>query len=88
MHSINVVLRNLQEMIKSDKWGHGIFFFFFFFQDEVSCDIHYIINSKMECSKHTVASEISVNSYTFLCCVFEAGRRNIVFEAIIFKKLH
>lgn len=25
MYPINVVLRNLQEMIKSDKWGHWIF---------------------------------------------------------------
>jgi hypothetical protein len=25
MHSINVVLRNLQEMIYSDKWGRGEF---------------------------------------------------------------
>ena len=40
MHSLNVVLRNLQEMIKSDKWGPG------FLQDRLSCDIHYIINGK------------------------------------------
>lgn len=51
MHSINVVLRNLQEVIKSDKWGRGSFCRAEFHVTSVISSI-----AEMGFSKHTVAA--------------------------------